>query len=133
MIRPYESRDFEDVLFLNGKTSYLRPCTDSELREKLTGKTWVYESDPAISSVVGSIITCPDGLLWSITVARNFQNQGIGTQLIREARKHFSSMYLYVFTESPAKKLYEREGFKVEKFLFNHYGRNEHAYLMRMA
>lgn len=138
MIRPYESRDYADVAWLN-ETSYSSPCTESELREKLAiGQCWVYEDSPV---VVGALIVCPDdcpneldngrALVWSVTVARNWQRRGIATQLIREASKHFLALYLYVETESPAKHLYTKEGFKAEKFLWEYYGPRQSAYLMR--
>jgi ribosomal protein S18 acetylase RimI-like enzyme len=139
VIRPYKDIDFEDVKFLND-ISYERPCTESVLRSKLQN-AWIAEIG---GEVIGAAICCPDSdavaeldrsrtLLWSITVAPAQRNKGWGSVLIREVSKHFLALYLYVDTDSPAKRLYEREGFKVEKFLFNHYGRNSHAYLMRKA
>ena len=127
MIRPYSPFDFEDVFFLQ-KISYERPCTETELRVRL-GHVWVAE---IVGEVIGAAIVCPEenNLLWSITVAPAQRSKGWGSVLLREVARNFQELRLYVDTESPAKKLYEREGFKVEKFMFNHYGRNQHAYLM---
>lgn len=132
MIRPYKDTDFDDVLFLQ-KVSYERPCTVSELREKLTGETWVAtlpHHSYDVGDLIGAIITCPDGLIWSVAIAPSQRNKGWGSALIREARKNFPGMYLYVDTKSPAIKLYEREGFHVDQLIPGYYGQ-EDAYLMR--
>ncbi len=131
MIRPYQDTDFEDVFFLQ-KISYSMPCSEYVLLENVTlGYSWVAEVG---GQVVGAAVVLPENdhnLLWSITVAPAQRNKGWGTALLREVARNFRELRLYVYTESPAKKLYEREGFKVEKFLFNHYGQNQHAYLMK--
>lgn len=145
MIREYRASDFEDVLYLQ-RVSYESPCTASVLREKLAGNCWVAtlpHHSYDVGEVIGACIVCPEtdtrneadrgrSLLWSITVAPAQRNKGWGSALIREASKHFLALYLYVDTESPARHLYEREGFKVEKFLYEHYGK-KHAYLMRKS
>ena len=132
MIRPYRETDFDDVAYLN-LISYDHPCTVSVLQSKLQN-AWVAE---IADEVIGAAITCPDDdgktLLWSIAIAPSQQNKGWGTALIREVSKHFLALYLYVDTNSPARRLYEREGFKVEKLLWNHYGPEQPAYLMRKA
>ena len=137
MVRKYQDSDFSDVSFLN-ESSYEKPCTESELRAKLANPAWVWESD----AVLGCLITSPDTeardildrgriLVWSVTVAAPFRGQGIGAALLREASKHFLAVYLYVEYKSPAIHLYTREGFKPEKLLYEYYGPNQHAYLMR--
>lgn len=132
MIREYRDTDFLEVAFLN-QISYSAPCTETVLREKLQN-AWVAEIGDA---VIGAAITCPDDdgktLLWSITVAPAQQNKGWGAALIREVSQHFLALYLYVDVNSPARRLYTREGFKVEQLLWNHYGPGQPAYLMRKA
>ena len=61
-------------------------------------------------------------------VAAEYQNQGIGTQILRdlisEARRKSKSVSLGVLKNNPARRLYERTGFKVM-------GENEYKYFMR--
>lgn len=137
MIRAYKDSDFEDVSYLN-KISYEQPCTENELRAKLANPSWVWDA----GEVLGCLITefqkaeTPEHpgkvFIWSITVAPPFRNKGIGAALIRAAVRHYEdiALWLYVDVDSDARKLYEREGFKVDQLLLNHYGKNEHAYLM---
>ncbi len=62
-------------------------------------------------------------------VAAEYQNQGIGTQILRdlisEARRKNKSVSLGVLKNNPARRLYEREGFKV-------IGENDYKFLMKL-
>ncbi len=62
-------------------------------------------------------------------VAAEHQNQGIGTQILRdlisEARRKNKSVSLGVLKNNPARRLYEREGFKV-------IGENDYKFLMKL-
>ena len=128
MIRPYRESDFRDVAWLNGQ-SYIRPCTENVLREKLTGKSWVYEADPAVSSVIGCLIL--DGnLVWSVTVAENWRRKGIATALLLEAEKHVRPLQLYTEPNSPGNHLYTKLGYIASKIEYDHYGQNLDAILM---
>lgn len=132
MIRSYKDTDFDDVFFLQ-KISYRYPCTEDALRSKLgRASCWVAEIG---GQVIGAAIVLLMGwqdhiYIWSITVAPGQRNKGWGAALLREVARNYNELRLFVDTESPAKRLYEREGFEVERFMFNHYGQNEHAYLM---
>ena len=68
-------------------------------------------------------------LLTEFYVAAEHQNQGIGTQILRdlisEARRKNKSVSLGVLKNNPARRLYEREGFKV-------IGENDYKFLMKL-
>ena len=68
-------------------------------------------------------------LLTEFYVAAEYQNQGIGTQILRdvisEAGRKNKSVSLGVLKNNPARRLYEREGFKV-------IGENDYKFLMRL-
>ena len=130
MIRQYHGGDYEDVAYLN-KISYERPCSGAELKEKIRHGAWVAEIN---GQVIGAAIVCPENdktLLWSITVAPAQQNKGWGATLLREVARNFPELWLYVSIASDARRLYEREGFRIEKLIMDHYGPGQHAYLMR--
>ena len=129
MIRPYESRDFADVSWLN-QISYSSPSTESELRAKLAGKAWVYEDRPI---VVGALITyAKDGrtYVWSVAVARNWQKRGIGTALLNEASKTFPELYLHTEPFSNGERLYSKLGWAAVRTEFDYYGHGKDAVLM---
>ncbi len=68
-------------------------------------------------------------LLTEFYVAAEYQNQGIGTRILRdlisEARKKNKSVSLGVMKNNPVRRLYEREGFKV-------IGENDYKFLMKL-
>ena len=70
-----------------------------------------------------------DLLLTEFFVAAEYQNQGIGTRnlrdLISEARQKNKSVSLGVLKNNPARRLYEREGFKV-------IGENDYKFLLKL-
>ncbi len=129
MIRPYESRDFADVAWLN-QISYQSPCTENELRAKLAGKCWVYEDSPI---VVGCLITdeyYERDYIWSVTVARNWQKRGIATALIAEAEKNIGELHLYTEPFSDGARLYTKLGYSAIKTEHDYYGPGLDAILM---
>jgi ribosomal protein S18 acetylase RimI-like enzyme len=137
MIRPYESRDFADVAWLNS-TSYVSPCTENELRAKIgSGKCWVFEDSPI---VIGALITenrlsidpyRPGfAFVWSVTVARNWQRRGIGTALLNEASKTFPELWLHTEPFSDGERLYTKIGWMPAKTEFDYYGPGADAVLM---
>jgi ribosomal protein S18 acetylase RimI-like enzyme len=72
-----------------------------------------------------------DGLDWQliqIQLAPELQGQGVGERLIREligeARRAGASVSLHVLHANPARRLYERLGFRIV-------GEGEHEYLMQ--
>lgn len=129
MIRPYESRDFADVSWLN-QISYQSPCTESELRAKLAGKCWVWEDSPI---VVGALITYAKNgrtYVWSVAVARHWQKRGIGTALLNEASRHFPELWLHTEPFSEGARLYTKLGYTAVKTEHDFYGQNRDAILM---
>jgi ribosomal protein S18 acetylase RimI-like enzyme len=129
LIREYQSRDFADVSWLN-QTSYVSPCTENELREKLAGRCWVYEDSPI---VVGCLIIYAKDertYVWSVTVARNWQKRGIGTALLNEASKHFPELWLYTEPFSAGARLYTKLGYTASKTEYDYYGPGSDAILM---
>lgn len=133
MIRPYESRDFADVSWLN-QISYSSPSTENELRAKLAaGKCFVYEDSPI---VVGALITyAKDGrtYVWSVAVARNWQKRGIGTALLNEANRTFSELWLHTEPFSEGARLYTKLGYTAVRTERDFYGQNQDAILMRKS
>jgi ribosomal protein S18 acetylase RimI-like enzyme len=125
MIRSYRNSDFADVSWLNS-TSYVSPCTDNELLEKLAGKCWVYEDSPI---VIGAIII-DKNFVWSLTVARNRQRRGIGTALLNEASKHFSELWLHTEPLGAGARLYTKLGYTASKTEYDFYGPRQDAILM---
>lgn len=82
---------------------------------------------------VGTLKVARDGLDWHLVqnqIAPSLQGQGIGTALIRqliaEARAAGASLRLNVLHTNPARRLYERLGFRVT-------GEGEHDYVMHLA
>jgi ribosomal protein S18 acetylase RimI-like enzyme len=74
-----------------------------------------------------------DGLDWlliQIQLAPELQGQGVGERLIREligeARRAGASLSLHVLRANPARRLYERLGFRIVE-------EGEHEYLMRLS
>lgn len=129
MIRPYESRDYADVAWLN-QVSYTQPSTESELRAKLANKTWVYEDSPL---VIGCLITYAKDertYVWSVTVARNWQRRGVATALLNEASKTFPELWLYTEPFSDGERLYTKLGYTANKIVHDYYGPNSDAVLM---
>jgi ribosomal protein S18 acetylase RimI-like enzyme len=138
MIRRYEARDFADVSWLN-QCSYTTPCTENELRAKIgAGKCWVWEDSPI---VVGALITenrmsidpyRPGfALVWSVTVARNWQRRGIGTALLNEASKTFPELWLHTEPFSDGERLYTKLGWTPARVEYDYYGAGKDAVLMR--
>ena len=125
MVRPYEARDFDDVKYLND-ISYVSPCTENVLREKLTGKVWVYEDSPL---VVGCVIVAGN-LVWSVTVAENWRRKGVATKLLLEAEKHGLPLYLHTEPQSPGNHLYTKLGYTASKIERDYYGPGQDAVLM---
>lgn len=122
MIRRYEPRDFEDVLFLE-REFYLQPASPEELRAKLENPAWVADD----AGVVGHIITCPDAdnfLIWSIIVAQGCRGQGAGSSLLEAAINYYDSpAKLYVEPQNlPAISLYKKFAFRESRTIENHYG-----------
>ena len=68
-------------------------------------------------------------ILAEFYVAPEHQNRGIGTQVLRdliaEARQKNKNVSLGVMKNNPARRLYEREGFKV-------IGENDYKFLMKL-
>jgi ribosomal protein S18 acetylase RimI-like enzyme len=133
MIRLFEARDFQDVFFLN-EICYENPCTETELREKLSsGKAWVEEPDPAVQAVIGAVIIVPHegtNLIWSITVAPTFRKRGIAWNLLSEAENNFPELWLHTDPSGPAIGLYLRRGYKVVQEEPNFYGPSRPGVLM---
>lgn len=125
MIRPYRDSDFSDCAWLN-KICYTQPCTDSVLREKLTGKAWVWEDSPL---VVGCLIL-EGNLVWSVTVAENWRWKGIATQLLLEAEKSGLPLHLHTEPNSPGNHLYTKLGYTASKIERDYYGQGLDAVLM---
>jgi ribosomal protein S18 acetylase RimI-like enzyme len=74
-----------------------------------------------------------DGLDWQliqIQLAPELQGRGVGERLIREliaeARRAGASVSLHVLQANPARRLYERLGFRIV-------GQGEHEYLMQWS
>jgi len=127
MIRRYESRDFEDVDFLQ-RDFYLRPATQEELRGKLENPSWVADED----GVIGCLITCPDAdktLIWSVIVARPCRGKGIGSALLEAAESFYygTKLTLYVEPTNPAKSLYEKRGYRAAQLIKGFYGKGYDA------
>jgi ribosomal protein S18 acetylase RimI-like enzyme len=125
VIREYQSRDFADVSWLN-QISYVSPCTENELREKLTGRCWVWEDSPI---VIGAIIIA-NNFVWSLTVARNWQRRGIGTALLNEASKHFPELWLHTEPSGAGARLYTKLGYAEARIEPDFYGPGQDAILM---
>merc|ERR1711964_389510 len=66
--------------------------------------------------------------IWSVAVSKNHQRKGIGTTLMQKVMKSHKNLMLpfilVVNVKSPAKKLYEKLGFREYKLLKNAYGYN---------
>lgn len=131
MIRRYRDSDFEDVKYLND-LCFERPCTENELRAKLAGNVWVWEADPAVSSVVGAIILDRD-LIWSVTVAPAFRRRGIATALMLEAETAGLPLHLHTEPDSPGNHLYTKLGYTASEIERDFYGPGRDAVLMRKA
>jgi ribosomal protein S18 acetylase RimI-like enzyme len=60
-----------------------------------------------------------DWELYQVQIASKYQGKGIGSQIItevlRSAKQMGAHVRLYVLKKNPAKRLYERLGFKVDK------------------
>merc|ERR1711964_544245 len=63
--------------------------------------------------------------IWSVAVSKNHQRKGIATTLMQKVMKSHEKLMLpfilVVNVKSPAKKLYEKLGFREYKLLRNHY------------
>ena len=134
VIREYVSQDFWDVSFLN-QVSYLNPEPDEVLRGKIqAGKVWVFDD----GQVLGSIIVCPDLdklWIWSLTVARAYQNCGWGNRLMQAAEDFYQGQTLWLHTSptGPAFHLYTKRGFRTSQYLKNFYGKGMDAVEMYKA
>jgi ribosomal protein S18 acetylase RimI-like enzyme len=68
-----------------------------------------------------------DGALWihTICIAPEHQNKGIGTEVmhsvIEEAKERTMALYLSVLKVNPARRLYERLGFRVVEETRHHF------------
>ena len=135
VIREYVSSDFWDVSFLN-QISYLSPEPDEVLRVKIsTGKVWVWSAG---MMVLGAIIVCPDLdklWIWSLTVARAYQNQGWGNQLMQTAEDFYINQTLWLHTSptGPANHLYTKRDWRTSQYLKNFYGKGMDAVEMYKA
>lgn len=126
MIREYEARDFEDVKYLND-ISYSKPCSEQELQDKLSaGKCWVFEDSPL---VIGALILTGD-LIWSVTVAPNWQRKGIATSLIREAEKGANRRELYTEPNSAGFRLYQKLGYVPAGISKDYYGNSDAVHMV---
>jgi ribosomal protein S18 acetylase RimI-like enzyme len=125
VIRPYEPRDYEDILYLQ-QICYTKPCTENELRAKLAGKCWVFEDEPL---VVGCVIL-DGGTIWSVTVAENWRRKGVATRLLLEAEKSGLPLYLYTEPNSPGNRLYTKLGYTATWMEYDFYGPGLDAVLM---
>ena len=126
-VRPYESKDFDDCDWLQ-RSFYLCPATREEMHEKLRHPSWVAVED----QVVGCLITCPHAdktLIWSIVVAASCRGRGIGSALMEAAEKHYASctLTLYVEPQNPAKRLYEKRGWRAAQLIKGFYGKGYDA------
>src|ERR1700689_1131691 len=129
MIRPYRNSDFADVAWLN-QISYVSPCTESELREKLAGKCLVWEDSPI---VVGALITYAKDertYVWSVAVGRHWQRRGIGTALLNEASNPFPELWLQHEPSGAGARLYTKLGYTASKTEYDYYGPGQDAILM---
>lgn len=139
LVRRYEPRDFADCDWLQ-KSFYLKPASESELREKLTFPSWVAldQSWDAGNGIVGNIITCPywRGIdahecvhIWSIVVAAPYRGNGVGSLLMDAAEEHFAGQEINLFVEptNRAAQFYKNRGYEEVHLWPGYYGLNQPA------
>lgn len=86
--------------------------------------------------LVFDIVGENEGTISLLAVEQKLRNHGIGSLLVSEAiqRFHFriNTVTLRVrVSNDPAIKVYQRNGFNIEKLIPNYYGKDQDAYLMR--
>lgn len=71
---------------------------------------YVYEMDKQIVGFIGMT----DNYIEGIFVAKKYQSQGIGSQLISYAKENYASLSLQVYQKNtPSISFYEKENFKI--------------------
>lgn len=128
IIRRYESKDFDDVLYLH-KLCYSEPCTENELREKLKNPSWV-----AVGSVVlGCLISDVGPMIWSLVTAPPLRKQGIASRLLDEAEQFYrgKELWLYAHTANPVVGLYIKRGYQIAETIKDFYGPSVDALKMK--
>lgn len=96
-----------------------------DLNEHLNHKKIVVLNKKDIGSYATHITENNDLFINEISIIKEYQNKGIGTDILRkqiaECENKNMKVLLQVFKENPAKKLYERLGFKIYNETETHY------------
>lgn len=141
LIRDYTSSDFGRICTIGKLIDPIPPplyfrATIGE------GRTWIAEEN---GEVVGFLISTLKNwkepqqepiilpYISSVAVDYAYQHRGIAAALIQhfeEYYKKFGCFGLYVRTDNPAKHMYTKFGYSVQKVLERFYGENKDGYFM---
>jgi len=101
------------------KRDHIRACVDYASGVDRPGGTVIIAYDHS-GTMVGATVICktgmhgyiPDNILVYIAVRADQRGQGVGAQLMQEAKQQTEGdIALHVEADNPARHLYEREGF----------------------
>lgn len=97
----------------------------TDLEEHLKHKKMILVDGKCVGVYARHITDEGDLFINEISIVREFQNKGIGSKILREQlhENHIKGIrtILQVFKDNPAKKLYERLGFRVYGESISHY------------
>lgn len=140
MIRKIENKDLVSVLKIEKELfledSWTEEMFRSEMNDNPFANVYVYELNGEIIGYFDLLISYENAELANIGVLRQFQHNGIGSQMMEYInqlvqKNHCENFTLEVrMSNENAIQLYEKFGFKVVSSRKNYYADGEDAYLM---
>lgn len=140
MIRKIENKDLVSVLKIEKELfledSWTEEMFRSEMNDNPFANVYVYELNGEIIGYFDLLISYENAELANIGVLRQFQHNGIGSQMMEYInqlvqKNHCENFTLEVrMSNENAIQLYEKFGFKIVSSRKNYYADGEDAYLM---
>ncbi|MHA1270424.1 MAG: GNAT family N-acetyltransferase [Candidatus Helarchaeota archaeon] len=146
IIREYNPSDENKVYNINKRTLEISFKSLYNIFHRNYPDLFLVAEDPTTSEIIGFILVSitkkfeaqDTGLVYAIAIDPNYQNKGIGKELIKKLtenliKRDISSLYLHVKeTNNKAIKFYSSLGFKTLEFIKKFYSWGEGAYRMRL-